>query len=563
MAAKLHPAERYIRDVLNGKIAVCKWVRLACERHVNDLKTAKRKGFYFDRDAAIYAEDFFAQVLTHPKAAIHAEAGEPFLLEPWELAMIIWPLYGWKRKDGTRRYRRAYIEIPKKNGKSSLSAGLALEALFADNELSAEVFSVAGSRDQAALVFNIAKVMTETSPLLLERAEAFRNVITYKDTYSAYRVISADAPHAHGINASCIVFDEMHTQPNRLLFDALWGAGKARKQPLFIMLTTAGYDRQSVCFEMHQYAQEILDGVREDDSFWSVIYTIDEGDDWTSPKVWKKANPNIGVTIGLDAVAEEAKQAKAIAGYQNTFKRLTLNVWTEQETRLITAEQWNECQSAATDLEAASCWGGLDLASSNDIAAFVLNFPSADGETHRWLPFFWIPEENMLERSRQHGVNYDAWVRDGYMRATPGNVIDLKYIKAEIEQLGQIYKIKQIAYDRWGAREISQDLQDMGFEMVEFGQGFRSMAAPTKEFLRLVASKKLQHDGHPVLRWMANNIVAKSDEADNLKPDKQKSKEKIDGIVAGIMALDMALRNTQIKASVYETRGVLRIGDKL
>ncbi len=544
MSPRLHRAERYIEGVINGKINVCKWVRLACERHVNDLKNVKKTGFYFDREAALYAEDFFAEVLKHPKDSIHAKAGDPFVLEPWELAMIIWPLYGWKRADGMRRYRRAYIEIPKKNGKSSISAGLAAEALFADGELSAEVFSVAGSREQAALVFDIAKTMIEMSPELTQRAEAFRRSIIYKDTYSVYKVISSDAAMAHGVNAHGVIFDELHVQPNRQLFDALWGSGKARKQPLFIMLTTAGYDRQSVCYEMHEYAQRVLDGIVKDDSFWAVIYTIDEGDNWLSPKIWKKANPNLGVTIWPKSVVEEAKQAKAIPGYQNTFKRLTLNIWTEQETRLITAEMWNDCQRPPADLAGGTCYGGLDLASSNDIAAFVLDFPGAEEEgEHRWLPFFWIPEENMLERARAHGVNYDAWTRDGFIRATPGNVIDLKYIKADIEQLGRMYDIRQIAYDRWGAREISADLQDMGFQMVEFGQGFKSMAAPTKEFLRLVAGKQLAHDGHPVLKWMANNLVAKQDEAGNLKPDKNKSKEKIDGIVAGIMALDMALRS--------------------
>lgn len=530
-------------DVLTGKIPACKWVRLAVERHIKDLKTAKKRGFYFDRAAAIYAADFFSEILKHPKASIHSEAGQPFVLEPWELATIIFPLFGWKREDGTRRYRRAYIEIPKKNGKSSMSAGLALEFLFADGELSAEVFSVAGSRDQAAIVFDIARTMVETTDELKTRGESFRRAITYKDTHSVYKVISADAPQAHGINASAIVFDELHVQPNRHLFDALWGAGKARKQPMFIMLTTAGYDRKSVCYEMHDYSKQILDGVITDDSFWAVIYTIDDGDDWLSPKTWRKANPNLGVTIGLDAIAEEAKQAKAIPGYQNTFKRLTLNVWTEQETKLITAEMWNACErSKLPSLEGQVCYAGLDLASTNDIAALVLDFPQESGE-HIWLPFFWIPEENMLEKSRQHAVNYDAWSRDGLIRPTPGNVIDLKYIRADIEQLGQMYNIRQIAFDRWGAREISSDLQDMGFEMVEFGQGFRSMAAPTKEFLRLVAGKQLIHDGNQVLKWMANNIVARQDEAGNIKPDKKRSKEKIDGIVAGIMGLDMALRN--------------------
>lgn len=539
--------------VLDGKIPACKWVQLACQRHMDDLKRFGKKKdaeYYFDRNAAQYAEDFFEQILRHPKDSIHVSAGDPFALEDWEVAMILYPVFGWKRRDGTRKYRRVYVEIPKKNGKSSISGGVCNLMLYADREHSAEIYSVAGTREQAALIFDIAKNMVEQSAELRPRSEVYKRTITYPDAYSKYTVMSSDAPAAHGVNAHLIAFDELHVQPNRLLFDALWGAGKARKQPLFLMLTTAGYDRQSVCYEMHDYTMQVLEQTLpvQDESFWGVIYTLDEGDDWTNPKMWKKANPNLGVTISVESVAEECAQAKAIIGYQNTFKRLALNIWTEQESRLITAEQWNACETKEANLDGRGCYGGLDLASSNDIAAFVLNFKNDDG-SHTWLPFFWIPEDNLVERARQHGVNYDAWARERFIRTTEGNTIDLEKIMADIIELGQAYHIKQIAFDRWGAREISRQLQDAGFEMVEFGQGFRSMAAPTKEFLRLVASGQLRHNGQPVLRWMANNLVAKQDEAGNLKPDKAKSREKIDGIVAGIMALDMALRDTSTDLS--------------
>lgn len=559
MSPRLHRAERYIRDVLSGKIPACKWVKAACQRHVDDLEHGAERGLYFDREAAQYAEDFFSQVLRHPKNAIKTRAGEPLVLEDWEVATITWPLFGWKRRDGSRRFRRAFIGIPKKNGKSTLSSGLADLLLFADHELAAEVYSVAGSRDQAGITFDISKAMIELSPELSQRAEIFRRSITYKDSRSVYKVLSADAPTAHGINAHGIIFDELHVQPNRLLFDALWGAGAARRQPLFVMLTTAGYDQESVCYEMWNYSQEILDGIVDDDSFWAVIYTIDDGDDWTRESTWKKANPNLGITIDRQAMREEAKQAKSIPGYQNTFKRLKLNLWTEAETRLITAEQWRANRVPRPQLEGLECYGGLDLASTSDIAALVLDF-QVEPEAHYWLPFFWVPKENILERSREHRVNYDAWARDGWLRLTEGNVIDLKIIKRDIEELAKVYDIKQIAFDRWGAREISADLEAAGLEMVEFGQGFVSMAAPTKEFLRLVASEKLNHDGNPVLRWMINNLVARQDEAGNLKPDKKRSRNKIDGVVAGIMGLDLGLRHPETSKSVYERRGVRTLG---
>jgi len=558
-AARLYRAERYIANVLEGKINTCKWVKLACQRHVDDLENSAARGLYFDRSAAIYAEQFFAQVLRHPKNSIRAKVGAPFKLEPWQLATIIWPLFGWKRADGSRRFRRGFVGIPKKNGKSSISAGIADLLVFADREYSAEVFSVAGSRDQAKIIFDISSTMAESAPDIQVRCEIYKRSIIYKDTHSVYRVLSADVPTAHGINAHGILFDELHVQPNRLLFDALWGAGKARRQPLFLMLTTAGYDRQSVCFEIWEYAQNLLEKtIPADDSFWGVIYTMDEGDDWLSPKIWRKANPNLGVTVGLNSITEEARLAAAIPGYQNTFKRLTLNTWTEQESRLITAEMWNSGQVAPVERDGQGCYGGLDLAATSDIAAFVLDFLLGEEGGHFWLPFFWLPKENLEERGRATGVNYETWARDGFLRLTEGNVIDLGVIKRDIEELGQIYNIKQIAFDRWGAREISQELQDMGFQMVEFGQGFKSMAAPTKEFLRLTVAGKLHHDGHPVLRWMANNLTARQDSAGNMKPDKEKSRQKIDGIVAGIMALDLALRHEDDDHSVYETRGLIK-----
>jgi len=555
MARKLHRAERYMRAVIKGKIPACKWVKLACQRHIDDLKTAKERGFYFDPEAAQYAEDFFTEVLKHPQSSVHSEAGDPFVLEDWQVAMLIYIPFGWKRiADGTRKYRRIFCAIPKKNGKSTIASGLDIFLLTADNEISSLVYALAGSREQAGIVFNASKAMVEASPELIKICEPFKKTIIRQDTNSAFHVLASKVGTAHGWNAHAVTIDELHVQQNRELFDALWQAGKARRQPMFIMLTTAGYDRQSICYEMWEYTQRILEGVVQDDSYWGVIYTIDEGDDWTNPKTWQKANPNLGVTIPINTFEEEVQMAIAIPGYQNTFKRLALNVWTEQESRLITNEMWLANLKPLPALEGQVCFGGLDLAATNDIAAFVLDF-AYDDEAHFWLPFFWIPEENIVERARSHGVNYEAWERDGFLRTTPGNVIDLRLIKKQIGELGEIYNIKQIAFDRWGAREVVADLQDMGFEMIDFGQGFKSMPAPTKEFLRLVASKKLHHAGNPVLSWMAGNLVAEQNAAGSIKPSKSKSKYKIDGIVAGIMGLDLALRHPETK-SVYEDRGL-------
>ncbi len=515
--------------------------------------------FYFDERAAVIAIAFFEKLLRHSKGEW---AGMPFELQGWQRDDIIKPLFGWKRKsDGTRRFRRAYIEIPRKNGKSTLSSGIALYLLFADGEPGAEVYSAAADRDQASIVFNEAKNMIDQSPELAKRSQVFKRAIIIPDEASTYRVLSADAPTKHGLNAHGIIFDELHVQPNRELWDVLTTSTGSRRQPLVVAITTAGYDRNSICWEQHEYAKAVLEK-NIDTSFFAYIAAADEKDDWTSQEIWSKANPGLGVSVKLEYLEEECRRAQQSPAYQNTFRRLHLNQWTSQETRWLDMERWDACDMpvVAKLLEGSICYGGLDLASSSDIASFVLDFSNEEGEEehHAWLPFFWIPEENMIERVHKDLVPYDVWTRQGLIRTTPGNVIDFGFIVRDIIELGKIYNIKEIAFDRWGAFQVSQQLDGAGFIMVGFGQGFQSMSPPTKELLRLVMDGKLSHGGHPVLRWMADNMVVSTDPAGNVKPNKQKSREKIDGIVAGIMALDRSVRNANT-GSVYDKRGILRL----
>ncbi len=445
---------------------------------------------------------------------------------------------------------------------SSLAAGIALYLLFADGEPGAEIYSAAADRDQAAIVFETAKAMVENSPALSRLAEIYKRSILVPSTRSTYRVLSADAPTKHGLNAHGVIFDELHAQPNRELWDVLTTATGARRQPLVVAITTAGHDRESVCWEQHEYARQVLDGVIEDPSFFAYIRAADEEDDWLDEEVWAKANPSLGITVKLDYLREQARKAKNVPAYQNTFRRLHLNQWTQQETRWLPLEAWDACGTPVDPrlLEGQPCYGGLDLASTSDLAAFVLVFPPELGEEERYavLPFFWIPEENMVERARRDRVSYDAWARDGLITPTEGNVIDYGFIVRAIEELGERYNIKEIAFDRWGAFQVSQALEGAGFTMVGFGQGFASMSAPTKELLRLVLDGKLAHGGHPVLRWMADNVVVSTDPAGNVKPNKAKSREKIDGIVALIMALDRALRHREA-GSVYDRRGIVTL----
>jgi phage terminase large subunit-like protein len=520
----------------------------------------KAKGeFYFDEKTAKAAVDFFEKLLHHSKGEW---AGKLFVLESWQKEKIIRPLFGWKRSDGTRKYRRAYVEMGRKNGKSSIGAGIALYLLYADSEPGAEIYSVAADRDQASIVFEEAKSMVETSPDLLQRSEIFKRSIVNNELHGSYKVLSSDAPTKHGKSTSGLIFDELHAQAGRDLWDSLTTSTGARKSPLVVALTTAGFDRNSICFEQHEYARQVLEGIVDDPEFFAFIAAAPEKADWTDPEVWKLANPNLDVTIKRDYLATECHRAQISPAYENTFRRLHLSQWTQQETRFLPIDIWDQCDQVVDPqlLEGSVCYGGLDLASSSDIAAFVLDFPNEAGEPehHAWLPFFWIPEENMIERERKDRVPYSVWVREGLIKATEGNVIDYGVILEDIIELGKIYNIREIAFDRWGAVLISTQLQGAGFQLVGEGQGFLTMSQPTKDLLRLVMDKRLAHGGNKVLRWMCDNLMVRQDPAGNFKPDKSKSTQKIDGIVAGIMALDRAMRHENDEGpSVYEERGIL------
>jgi len=527
-------------------------------------------GFWYDEAAAEHAVAFFEKQLTHVKGEL---AGKKFVLEEWQKDRIIRPAFGWKRPDGTRRYRTIYVEIPRKNGKSSLAAGIALYLLICDDEPGGEVYSAAGDREQASIIFNAAKEMVLGNRALKKRTEPFKRSIVYYRTASVYKVLSADAKLKHGLNASGILIDELHVQKDRELVDTLVTSTGSRRQPMTVAITTAGYDRNSICWEYHDYAQKVFEKKIEDDSFLAVIFAAGEKDDWTKPETWYKANPNLGVSIKLDDMERDCKKAQQIAGYENTFKRLRLNIWTQQSKRWMQMGLW-DASAGEVDREALKglpCYGGLDLAVTTDIAAFVLVFPIkppksgagtpedpfVEGEpVYKVLPFFWIPEENMRERVKKDRVPYDVWVRQRLVKATPGNIIDYKVIRADVKALAEEFRIKEIAYDRYGAPEVSVDLQDEGLTVIPTGQGMVTMTGPTRELLTLTMQKRLHHGNHPVLRWMAENIVVKEDPAGNIKPNKAKSTSRIDGIVAEIMALDRAIRNGGKKGSVYAKRGV-------
>ena len=514
---------------------------------------------HYNKDKADRAVAFIEH-LCHTKGKW---AGQPFLLLPWQ-EQIVRDLFGIVKENGKRQFLTAYIEIPKKQGKSELAAAIALYLLYADNEPSAEVYGAACDRNQASIVFDVARQMVEMSPALMRRSKirtAGKRIINYRNA-GFYQVLSAETGTKHGLNVSGLVFDEIHAQPNRHLYDVLTkGSGDARMQPLYFLITTAGTDTHSICYEVHQKAMDILEGRKHDPTFYPVIYGAAEQDDWTDPKVWKKANPSLGITVGIDKVKAACESAKETPSEENVFRQLRLNQWVKQSVRWMPMDKWDACAFPVReeDLEGRICYGGLDLSSTTDITAFVLVFPPLDDQDkYCILPYFWLPEETLPLRVKRDHVMYDIWAKQGFIQTTEGNVIHYGYIEKFIEKLGERFNIQEIAFDRWGAVQMVQNLEGMGFTVVPFGQGFKDMSPPTKELMKLTLEQRIAHGGHPVLRWMMDNIYIRRDPAGNIKADKEKSTEKIDGAIATIMGLDRAIRcGNNAHESVYDSRGLL------
>ena len=502
----------------------------------------------------------FIEALRHTKGEFH---GQPFHLLPWQ-EKIIQDVFGTVRDDDPtmRQYTTAYIEIPKKNGKSELGAAIALNMLINDDEWKAEVYSCASDRQQAAIVFDVAVDMVRQSPALMKRVKIIPSTrrMIYQPTGSIYQVLSSEVATKHGLNVSACIFDELHTQPTRALYDVMTqGSGDARRQPLWFFLTTAGTDRNSICWEVHQKALDILEGRKNDPRFYPVLFGLPDEADWTSEENWYRANPSLDHTITIDKVRDAFHKAQETPADENQFRQLRLNQWVKQSVRWMPMDKWDECGGVVDPyaLEGRACYAGLDLSSTSDLTALVLVFPPiSEDEPYIALPFFWLPEETLSLRVRRDHVPYDQWARRGFIQTTEGNVVHYGFIERFICELGERYNIREIAHDRWNATMMVQTLEDDGFTMVPFGQGFKDMSPPTKELMRIVLEHRLCHGGHPVLRWNMDNAFVRTDPAGNLKLDKEKSTEKVDGAVALVMALDRAMKN-QGGDSVYNHRGLL------
>ena len=513
---------------------------------------------HYDKKKADRAVTFIEN-LCHTKGKW---AGTPFWLLPWQ-EQLIRDIFGIVKADGNRQFRTAFVEICKKVGKSELAAAVALYLLYADNEPSAEVYGAAADRQQASIVFDVAKQMVEMSPALMKRSKlmgATKRIVNYGNA-GYYQVLSAEVGGKHGFSVSGLVFDEIHTQPNRQLYDVLTkGSSDARQNPLHFIITTAGNDRHSIAYELHTKAVDILEGRRVDPTFYPVVYGLKDDDDWEDEANWYKVNPSLGYTVDIERLRDAYREAKQNPADEVTFKWLRCNMWVSSTVAWIPDAIYMR-GNEPIDMDALAgrdCYAGLDLSSTGDITALVLIFPPRnEDEKYVLLPYFWIPEETIPRRVKANSVPYDIWEKQGYIMSTEGNVIHYDFIEKFIMDLSEKYHILEIAVDRWNATHVIQNLEDNGLTMVPFGQGFASMSAPTKEFYRLLMEGKIIHGGHPVMRWMAGNVVVDTDPAGNIKVTKAKSKEKIDGIVAAIMALDRAVRHEGESGSVYDTRGLL------
>ncbi len=533
-AALEHPATEYAAKVAGGEILAGRLVILAAERHLRDLRLAGERGLYFDTAEADRAIDWY-RWLNHTKGKW---AGQPIVLEPWQ-QFCTGSVFGWLRKaDGLRRFREAYEEVCRKNGKSTRAAGTALYLLIADGEPGPEVYSAATKRDQAKIVFNDAKAMVKASAPLRRRVKLYLNSIVLPDG-GKFVPLGSATDTLDGLNVSGAVIDELHAHKDRRAYDVIDTATGSRAQPLMYVITTAPSEPESICYEVYEYCVQVLEGVITDDELFAFIAMIDKGDDWSDPACWPKANPNLGISTTVEDLERKARKARARPAAQAAFRRKHCGEKVEGGDKMFEVGVWDACGAAydAESLQGRDCFAGLDLSTRLDIAAFVLLFPPTE-RNGLWplLCWFFYPADNIAEATKRDRAPYHAWVEAGHIIATPGNVIDYGVIVDTIVAAGADYSIQEFGIDPWNAANVETELQAEGFEVRMMRQGTITMGGPTKDFEALVVSGRLRHFGNPVLRWMADNVKLRADRNDNRMPDKKASRKRIDGIVAAVMA---------------------------
>lgn len=542
----IDPATAYAHDVASGRIIAGRLVRLACERHLRDLVEGPARGLRWRPDVADWTCKFFA-LFRHSKGEF---AGKRLKLEPWQ-AFIVGSVFGWFREDGTRRFRKVFEEIPRKNGKSTKLAGVGIFALLADGEAGAEVYAAATKKDQARIVFDEARRMVRSSPDLASAISVFKLNLSVDATASKFEPVSADEKTLDGLNPSAVIIDELHKHKNRGVLDVLDTAQGARRQPLLWVITTAGDDNpETVYAEENDYATKVLEGTIEDDGYFAFIAAADDPKKWDDPLEWAKANPNLGVSVRLAYIEQQARQAKGSPARLVTFKRLHLNIRGSSTVRPIPAELWNANTKSAIDLaflRGRPCYVGADLSTRIDLSAAVKLFPPvAEGERWKILPRFWMPADMVEEASKRDRAPYQRWVEEAWIETSPGNVIDQELIAERILEDAKTYPPLSIAFDPNNANWIDKRLADAGLPRIAFPQTILHFNPPTKELLAMLKGEKLEHGGNPVLRWMASNVAFYIDGNENMRPSKKSSRARIDGIVALIMAIGRAISTDRV-----------------
>ncbi|HRC61640.1 MAG TPA: terminase large subunit [Dehalococcoidia bacterium] len=531
----------YCDGVMSGKIAAGEWHRKAVARHIDDLKHGHKRGLRFDPKRAAYVIEFFGFLVQFEGEW----ANQPFHLEPWQM-FIVWVAFGWYRADGTRRFRYAYVELPRKNGKTTVAAGIALFLLIADGEAGAQVYVAATKKDQARIAFNAASEIARATPALRAagRLKNEKAAVAVPSTASSLRPLSSDHSTMDGLNPSGAIIDELHEHKTPEVVQKLRTATGARRQPLLWMITTAGIATECVGYNEHKYARNILDRVFEDDAYFALIASADAEDDWASPATWAKANPNYGVSVKPPMLADMARRAVNDPSTLDELSRYHLNRWLLHIDSPIPLHKWDECPAtdAPNELVGRRCFLGLDLSNVADITAAALIFPP-EGEAQTWriLMRYWIPRDNMLERIQRDRIPYDRWAREGRITVTEGNVVDYDQVRADINALADQFEIVELGADPWNATQLTTQLLNDGLAVVAVRQGYATLSPATKFLQQLIYSRELDHGGCPVLRWMVGNLAIQRDPSGNIKPAKDKATQKIDGVSALVTGLARAM----------------------
>jgi phage terminase large subunit-like protein len=551
MARKLSIAEKYIRDVLAGRIVTSSLVRLQVERHQRDLEDGHKRGLVFDRNSAQHVIDFFPEFLQHVEGKLD---GQTFVLEPFQQAKL-WILYGWRWADtGFRRFKFAYNEIGRGNCKSTEASGLCVYELLGFGEPGAHVYSASTDKETARIVFDTAVLMVQRSPYLREQVTCFTDNMHIPGTAAKFIPVASGAELLLGLRPSFICFDELHESPNAKLWEVFESAMGKRDSPLMYACTNSGYARHSICWRKREYSVKVLTRVFEDDTWFAWVCGLDrkddglveKDDDWEDERNWIKPNPGLGVMVKLKELREAVAKAKNDPASLNSLLRFRMSVWTSSDVAWMAARFWDACKQPVDRkaLKGRSCICGLDLSTTTDISAFVMLFPPIEDDPHWYVvPEFFLPAESIEDRVKRDRVPYDVWAREGLFNLTNnGRIIDYDVIREKIREMAELYTFTEIVFDRWNSSDLVRNLETDGFAMTKCGQGFNDMHAPVKRLMELVLEDKWAHGGNKVMRWMALNVVAYVDAAGNVKFDKSKSKEKIDGMQASAMALFRAMQ---------------------